>query len=82
MLPRSGDAEILPAVDIPIPPGGHGFAYEKLKRKIGDYATAAGGVILTAQGGKIMSCAIGLSNLADTPLYAQAAARRGARSQP
>ncbi len=67
------DAEILASIDIPIPPVGHGFAYEKLKRKIGDYATAAAGVILTAQGGKIMSCAIGLSNLADTPIYAQAA---------
>jgi len=68
------DAEILASIDIPIPPAGHGFAYEKLKRKIGDYATAAAGVILTAAGGKIGSCAIGLSNLADTPVYAQAAA--------
>jgi aerobic carbon-monoxide dehydrogenase medium subunit len=53
-------AEILASIDIPIPPAGHGFAYEKLKRKIGDYATAAAGVILTAQGGKITNCAIGL----------------------
>ena len=68
------DTEILASIDIPIPPVGHGFAYEKLKRKIGDYATAAAGVILTAESGKISSCAIGLSNLADTPVYAQAAA--------
>jgi carbon-monoxide dehydrogenase medium subunit len=67
------DAEILAGIAIPIPPVGHGFAYEKLKRKIGDYATAAAGVVLTAEGGKISSCAIGLSNLADTPIYAQAA---------
>ena len=67
------DAEILAGIAIPIPPVGHGFAYEKLKRKIGDYATAAAGVVLTAAGGKISSCAIGLSNLADTPIYAQAA---------
>ena len=25
----------------PVPAAGHGYAYEKLKRKIGDYATAA-----------------------------------------
>jgi len=68
-----GDAEILAAIEIPIPPAGHGYAYEKLKRKIGDYATAAAGVILTARGGTISGCAIGLSNLADTPIYAQAA---------
>ena len=67
------DAEILTAIEIPIPPAGHGFAYEKLKRKIGDYATAAAAVILTVQGGSIGSCAIGLSNLADTPVYAAAA---------
>jgi aerobic carbon-monoxide dehydrogenase medium subunit len=68
-----GEQEILTRIEIPIPPDAHGFAYEKLKRKIGDYATAAAGVLLTAQGGKITSCAIGLSNLNDTPLYAEAA---------
>jgi carbon-monoxide dehydrogenase medium subunit len=68
-----GEHEILTAVDIPIPPAGHGFAYEKLKRKIGDYATAAAGVLLTAKGGTITSCAIALSNLGDTALYAEAA---------
>ena len=67
------DHEIVTSIEIPIPPAGHGFAYEKLKRKIGDYATAAAAVVLSAQGGKITSCAITLSNLADTPLYAAAA---------
>src|SRR5262249_10791368 len=33
--------EILTFVSIPIPAAGHGHAYEKLKRKVGDYATAA-----------------------------------------
>ena len=36
--------EILAAIRIPIPPTGHGYAYEKLKRKVGDYATAAAAV--------------------------------------
>src|SRR5262245_3269146 len=67
------DNEIVTSIEIPVPPAGHGFAYEKLKRKIGDYATAAAAVVLSAQGGKITSCAISLSNLADTPLYAAAA---------
>ena len=39
--------EILTAIRIPAPPAGHGYAYEKLKRKIGDYATAAAAVVLT-----------------------------------
>ncbi len=45
--------EIVTAVRIPAPPVGHGYAYEKLKRKVGDYATAAAAVILTVSGGKV-----------------------------
>ena len=73
--PRSQPGEILTAIRIPVPPAGHGYAYEKLKRKIGDYATAAAAVILTMDGGSsIGSCAIALTNVADTPLYAEEAA--------
>ena len=43
--------EIVTAIRIPVPPAGHGFAYQKLKRKIGDYATAAAAVVLTMDGG-------------------------------
>ena len=43
--------EILTAIRIPVPPAGHGYAYEKLKRKVGDYATAAAAVVLTVGGG-------------------------------
>ena len=67
--------EILTAVSIPVPPAGHGYAYEKLKRKVGDYATAAAAVVLTMSGGKVATCAIGLTNLAETPLLATDAAK-------
>ncbi|HTZ02650.1 MAG TPA: xanthine dehydrogenase family protein subunit M [Xanthobacteraceae bacterium] len=70
---QSGD--MLTAVRIPAPPAGHGYAYEKLKRKIGDFATAAAAVVLTMKGGKVESCAIGLTNVADTPLFAEEAAK-------
>jgi len=66
--------EILTAVEIPLPPAGQGQAYEKLKRKVGDYATAAAAVTLTRSGGKVGACAIALTNLADTPLLASDAA--------
>ena len=36
--------ELLTSVTIPLPAAGHGYAYEKLKRKVGDYATAAAAV--------------------------------------
>ena len=66
--------EVLAAVRVPVPPAGHGWAYEKLKRKVGDYATAAAAVILTVSGGTIATCAIGLTNVAGTALLAGDAA--------
>jgi carbon-monoxide dehydrogenase medium subunit len=67
--------EILTSVSIPVPPAGHGYAYEKLKRKVGDYATAAAAVVLTMAGGKVAKCTIGLTNVHETPLLATDAAK-------
>jgi aerobic carbon-monoxide dehydrogenase medium subunit len=67
--------ELLTSISIPVPAAGHGYAYEKLKRKVGDYATAAAAVVLTMAGGKVATCAIGLTNLSETPLLATDAAR-------
>ncbi len=66
--------EILTGISIPMPADGHGYAYEKLKRKVGDYATAAAAAVLTMSGGKVATCAIGLTNLSETPLLAEDAA--------
>jgi aerobic carbon-monoxide dehydrogenase medium subunit len=65
------DGEIVTAVHIPLAADHHGWAYEKQKRKVGDYATAAAAVVLTMAGGRCTSAAIGLTNVADTPLLAQ-----------
>ena len=67
--------EILTAISVPAPAAGSGYAYEKLKRKVGDYATAAAAVMLTMAGGKVASCSIGLTNLHETPLLATDAAK-------
>ena len=68
------EGEILTAVKLPVPPAGHGYAYEKLKRKIGDYATAAAAVVLTMSGGTCKTASIALTNVGETPLYAEQAA--------
>ncbi|MBL1421894.1 MAG: xanthine dehydrogenase family protein subunit M [Alphaproteobacteria bacterium] len=68
------DDEILTAIKFTAPAAGHGSAYEKQKRKIGDYATAAAGVVLTMADGICTSASIGLTNVADTPLWAEASA--------
>ncbi len=71
---KLAEGEILTAVRVPIPPAGHGYAYEKLKRKIGDYATAAAAVVLTMAGGSCKTASIALTNVGETPLYAAEAA--------
>src|SRR5215469_577813 len=67
--------DLLTAVRMPVPAAGHGYAYEKLKRKVGDYATAAAAVVLTMSGGRVATCSIGLTNVAETPLWASDAAK-------
>jgi len=67
--------ELVTAIRIPVPVAGHGYAYEKLKRKIGDYATAAAAVVLTLNGGKVATCSVGLTNVAETPLWAEEAGK-------
>ncbi len=68
------DGEILTAIALTAPPATHGAAYEKQKRKIGDYATAAAAVILAMDGSRCSHAAVALTNVADTPLYASGAA--------
>jgi carbon-monoxide dehydrogenase medium subunit len=67
------DNEVLRAIRIPVPPAGHGAAYAKMKRKVGDYATAAAAVVLVMDGGSCRDARIALTNLADVPLLAEAA---------
>ncbi|MEM6460335.1 MAG: xanthine dehydrogenase family protein subunit M [Pseudomonadota bacterium] len=68
------EGEILTSVSIPVPADDHGYSYQKQKRKIGDYATAAAGVVLTVTDGNCTSASIALTNVADTPLWAEDAA--------
>jgi carbon-monoxide dehydrogenase medium subunit len=59
----AADDEILSRIRIPVPAPGHGHAYEKLKRKIGDYATAAAAVLLTVSGGSCDSVRSGRATM-------------------
>ena len=67
------DDEILTAVRIPTPASGHGAAYEKQKRKVGDYATAAAAVLLSLEGGACSQASVALTNVGQTPLFVEAA---------
>jgi aerobic carbon-monoxide dehydrogenase medium subunit len=65
--------EIMTQIRIPIPAVGTGWCYSKLKRKTGDFASAAAAVLLRMQGGSVADAQIALTNLGATPLKASAA---------
>ena len=63
--------EILVEVRVPALAAKTGCAYEKLKRKTGDWATAAAAVVLRMSGDKVESARIALTNAGPTPLRAK-----------
>jgi carbon-monoxide dehydrogenase medium subunit len=65
--------EILTQIRVPAFKPGTGYAYEKLKRKTGDWATAAAAVVLRLDGGVVSHIRIALTNVAPTALRATAA---------
>jgi carbon-monoxide dehydrogenase medium subunit len=65
--------EILTQIRVPIPAPGSGWAYQKLKRKTGDFATAATAVLLQMKADKVAQVHIALTNLSATALRARAA---------
>ncbi len=65
--------EILVAIRVPAFALGTGWAYEKLKRKTGDWATAGAAVVLRMAAGQVTHARIGLTNVAPQALRAAAA---------
>jgi carbon-monoxide dehydrogenase medium subunit len=66
-----GDDEVLVSISFQAPTGG--YAYEKQKRKIGDYATAAAAVLISKSDGKVASASIAMTNLSDVPVWSEEA---------
>ena len=66
--------EILAEVRVPAAPANTGYAYCKLKRKTGDFATAAAAVQLQLDGKKCKKAMIALTNAGPTALKASEAA--------
>ena len=62
--------EILIAIRIKAQAAGTGASYKKLKRKTGDYATAAAAAVITMSGDTCQSARISLTNLGATALRA------------
>ncbi len=67
------EGEILTEVRVPQPAERSGGAYEKLERKVGDFATAAVAVQLTRENGSCASIGIGLTAVGPTTIRASEA---------
>ncbi|MBU25420.1 MAG: carbon monoxide dehydrogenase [Gammaproteobacteria bacterium] len=65
-----GDDDILTAITVKAFPHGAGSSYRKLKRKTGDWATAACAVVVALTGGKVSHIRITLTNLGPTAIRA------------
>jgi carbon-monoxide dehydrogenase medium subunit len=73
--------EILVDIRVPAFQAKTGYSYHKLKRKTGDWATAAAAVVMRLDGGKVSHIRIGLTNLAPMALR-PTAAEDALRGQP
>jgi carbon-monoxide dehydrogenase medium subunit len=73
--------EILTEIRVPVPPEDSGYCYAKLKRKTGDFATAATAVLLKLDGDNVLDVSIALTNVGPTALKA-ADAENSLRHQP
>jgi carbon-monoxide dehydrogenase medium subunit len=67
-----GPAEVLTEIRVPIRPGG-GSAYEKVERRVGDWAVAAAGVAVWLDGDTIIDVGIGLTAVGAAHFHAPAA---------
>lgn len=67
------DDEIMCEIHVPAMVAGTGYAYEKLKRKTGDWATAGCAVVMRKTGDKVSHIRIALTNVAPSAIRAEAA---------
>ena len=65
--------EILTEIKVPTPEGKFGAAYQKLERKVGDYAIAGVATAIQFDGDTCSKAGIGLTNVGPTPVRASEA---------
>lgn len=63
--------EVMTQIRIPRPAAGSGSCYAKLKRKTGDYATAAAAVVLRMEAGLCAAASVALTNVAPTAILVE-----------
>ena len=69
MMPAIDPGELVTAVDFPLWPSGHGYAFTEFARRHGDFAVAAAGCLIEAQaGGAIRRAAIVIAGVGTLPV--------------
>jgi len=74
--------ELATEIRIPVPAGAAGGAYNKLERKVGDFATVAVAVQVELKDGKVGKAGIGMTSVGATNLKATAAEKALAGKDP
>jgi carbon-monoxide dehydrogenase medium subunit len=72
-MTQLAENEVMCEIRVPAFANGTGYAYEKLKRKTGDWATAGCAVVIRKNGDQVSHVRIGLTNVAPTALRAEEA---------
>jgi carbon-monoxide dehydrogenase medium subunit len=67
--------EVVTEIRIPLPAGPSGGSYQKLERKVGDFATVAVAIQIELDGRKVKKAGIGLTSVGATNLKAKEAER-------
>jgi len=68
MTPSLAPEEMLTAIRIPLPPEGHGAAFEEFARRHGDYAIVSAAAVLVLEGGWIARASLTLGGVGAGPL--------------
>lgn len=69
------ETEIVTAIDLPALPAGAGWGFEEVARRLGDFALAAVGAIVTLRDGKAETVRLAVAGAGETPLRLAAAER-------
>ncbi len=72
-MTQMAEDEVMCEIHVPAFAAGTGYAYEKLKRKTGDWATAGCAVVIRRSGDQVSHVRIALTNVAPTALRVEAA---------
>src|SRR4029077_18171638 len=74
--------ELLVEIRVPIPPNGHGWSFQEVSQRKGDFALVAAGAVLALDGGVCRQVRLGFRNVGATTFRLPAVEARIERQPP